>query len=108
MRGVGAAARNLEKLTLFRKFYVIVIGYLYFTRIVVFMMQATLPFRTVWVAKFFEEIATLGFFVVAGCVFLPLQHTHTLSAHSFSLLRVQVSVPARAAKPVSASGPGRP
>jgi hypothetical protein len=41
----GKAARNLEKLTLFRQFYVMVVVYIYFTRIVVYLLKSTLPYQ---------------------------------------------------------------
>lgn len=39
------AARNLEKLTLFRQFYVMVVVYIYFTRIVVYLLKSTMQVR---------------------------------------------------------------
>ena len=41
----GKAARSLHKLTLFRQFYVMVVSYIYFTRIVVYLLRrrALLP-----------------------------------------------------------------
>lgn len=41
----------LEKLTLFRKFYVTVVVYIYFTRIVVFLLQSTLEYEYFWVSS---------------------------------------------------------
>jgi len=68
----GKAARNMKKLKLFREFYLMVVSYIYFTRIIVYLVDATLPFRLVWLGDFFTEIATLAFFVVTGYKFRPL------------------------------------
>ncbi|KAI1716542.1 lung seven transmembrane receptor domain-containing protein [Ditylenchus destructor] len=51
----GKAAFNLQRLLLFRHFYVLVIGYIYLTRIV----------------KFIIELSTLFFFVMVGSKFRP-------------------------------------
>jgi hypothetical protein len=56
------AARSLKKLTLFRQFYLMVVSYIYFTRIIVYLVDATLPFKWVWLGDFFSELATLLFF----------------------------------------------
>jgi len=67
----GKAARNMNKLRLFRQFYLMVVSYIYFTRIIVYLVDATLPFRQVWLGDFFTEGATLLFFAVTGYKFRP-------------------------------------
>jgi len=67
----GKAARNLNKLKLFRQFYLMVVSYIYFTRIIIYLLDATLPFRYVWLGDFFTEAATLLFFSVTGYMFRP-------------------------------------
>jgi len=67
----GKAARNIQKLTLFRQFYVMVVSYIYFTRIVVYLLRSTTPFMYVWLADTASEIATLAFYCITGYMFRP-------------------------------------
>jgi len=67
----GKAALNMKKLKLFRHFYLMVVTYIYFTRIIVYLVDATLPFKLVWLGDFFTEIATVFFFCVTGYKFKP-------------------------------------
>jgi hypothetical protein len=67
----GKAARSLHKLTLFRQFYVMVVSYIYFTRIVVYLLRSTMPFRYVWVSDAAGESATLLFYIMTGLYFRP-------------------------------------
>ena len=67
----GKAHENLVKLQLFRQFYVMVVAYIYFTRIVVFVISSTIPFHLLWLGNFLVELATLLFFVVTGSKFRP-------------------------------------
>ncbi|KVH90584.1 protein GPR107-like [Cynara cardunculus var. scolymus] len=69
----GKAARNLAKLTLFRQFYIVVIGYLYFTRIVVFALKTIAAYKYQWVANAAEEIASLVFYMVMYYMFRPVE-----------------------------------
>ncbi|KAI5682217.1 hypothetical protein M9H77_03445 [Catharanthus roseus] len=69
----GKAARNLAKLTLFRQFYIVVIGYLYFTRIVVFALRTIAAYKYQWVAHAAEEIASLAFYAVMFYMFRPAE-----------------------------------
>lgn len=48
MQTDGKAARNLLKLQLFRQFYVMVVIYIYFTRIVVYLLRSTMPYQYAW------------------------------------------------------------
>ena len=41
----GKAAMSLEKLKLFRHFYIMVVCYVYMTRIVVYLLRITIPFQ---------------------------------------------------------------
>ncbi|PIA38844.1 hypothetical protein AQUCO_02700205v1 [Aquilegia coerulea] len=69
----GKAARNLAKLTLFRQFYIVVIGYLYFTRIVVFALRTISAYKYQWVSNAAEEIASLAFYMVMFYMFRPVE-----------------------------------
>jgi len=79
----GKAARMLEKLMLFRQFYVVVVVFLYFTRIVVYLLDNTLEntraYRYQWIAQAVNELATLGFYVWVGLKFRPNATTPTPS-----------------------------
>jgi hypothetical protein len=67
----GKAARSLSKLVLFRQFYIMVVAYIYFTQIIVVLLELTLPYKHMWVAKAANEIATLAFYVACGLIFQP-------------------------------------
>ncbi|KAF7818551.1 protein GPR107-like [Senna tora] len=69
----GKAARNLAKLTLFRQFYIVVIGYLYFTRIVVSALETIAAYKYQWVSNATEEIVSLAFYVVMFYMFRPVE-----------------------------------
>jgi hypothetical protein len=58
-------------LQIFRQFYVMVVAYIYFTRIVVFLLAATIPYYLLWLGALFTELATFIFFVVTGFKFRP-------------------------------------
>lgn len=44
----GKAQTNLSRVELFKSYYIMVVVYLYFTRIVVYLLLATLPFHLLW------------------------------------------------------------
>lgn len=67
----GKAARNLEKLTLFRQFYVMVVVYIYFTRIVVYLLKSTMQYEYAWVSEAASQFATLAFYVWTAVKFRP-------------------------------------
>ncbi|XP_011556070.3 protein GPR107 [Plutella xylostella] len=67
----GKAAINLRKLKLFRHFYIMVVAYIYFTRIIVYLLKITVPFQYSWIDEMFRELATFVFFVTTGYKFRP-------------------------------------
>jgi NADH:ubiquinone oxidoreductase subunit 3 (subunit A) len=67
------AARTLQKLKQFRSFYLLVVVYIYFTRIAVFLIATELGFRQMWIRYFITELATLAFYVVVGFMFRPVE-----------------------------------
>lgn len=67
----GKAAMNLEKLKLFRHYYVMIVCYIYFTRIIAILLKVTVPFDWQWSQEFLVEISTLIFFVLTGFKFRP-------------------------------------
>lgn len=64
-------ARTLHKLQMFRQFYLIVVAYIYFTRIIVYLFEATLPYSLTWLSDLATESATVAFFCLTGYRFKP-------------------------------------
>ncbi|XP_043076792.1 protein GPR108-like [Puntigrus tetrazona] len=67
----GKAAMNLEKLKLFRHYYVMIVCYIYFTRIIAILLKLSVPFQWQWCQEFLVEVSTLIFFVLTGFKFRP-------------------------------------
>lgn len=73
----GKAAINLKKLKLFRQFYIMIVCYIYFTRIIVYLLKITVAFQYTWLDEMFREMATFVFFVMTGYKFRPVpQHPY--------------------------------
>uniref|UniRef100_A0A7S4J8H5 GOST seven transmembrane domain-containing protein n=1 Tax=Odontella aurita TaxID=265563 RepID=A0A7S4J8H5_9STRA len=64
--------KTLAKLKLFRSFYLLVVAYIYFTRVVVFLFATMLGYRHTWLRYFVTELGTLSFYVVVGIKFRPM------------------------------------
>jgi G protein-coupled receptor 107 len=48
------------------------VSYIYFTRIVVYLLEATLPYGSIWISAAASEIVTLMFYVASGWYFRPM------------------------------------
>ena len=64
--------RILQKLKLFRSFYLLVVAYVYSTRILVYLFATLLNYKHLWVRYFVIEVVTLTFYVVTGYQFRPM------------------------------------
>ncbi|RCV07345.1 hypothetical protein SETIT_1G236600v2 [Setaria italica] len=69
----GKAARNLQKLTLFKRFYLVVVGYLYFTRIIVSAFLAVLNYKYQWGVNVAVEDASFAFYLFVFYNFKPVE-----------------------------------
>uniref|UniRef100_A0ABM5F6Y0 Protein GPR107 n=1 Tax=Pogona vitticeps TaxID=103695 RepID=A0ABM5F6Y0_9SAUR len=67
----GKAAINLAKLKLFKQYYVMIVCYIYFTRIITILIKIAVPFQWKWLYQLLDEMATLVFFVLTGYKFRP-------------------------------------
>uniref|UniRef100_A0A3B4DP89 GOST seven transmembrane domain-containing protein n=1 Tax=Pygocentrus nattereri TaxID=42514 RepID=A0A3B4DP89_PYGNA len=59
------------KLKLFRHYYVMIVCYIYFTRIIAILLKVAVPFQWQWCQEFLIEVSTLVFFVLTGFKFQP-------------------------------------
>jgi G protein-coupled receptor 107 len=64
--------RILSKLKLFRSFYMLVVIYIYSTRILVYLFATMLNYKHLWIRYFVIEVITLTFYVVTGFYFRPM------------------------------------
>ncbi|KAL6899416.1 hypothetical protein ACP4OV_006074 [Aristida adscensionis] len=69
----GKAARNLRKLTLFKRFYLVVVGYLYFTRIIGSAFLALLSYKHQWGVNVAIEAASFAFYLFVFHNFKPVE-----------------------------------
>ncbi|MCJ8748666.1 hypothetical protein PDJAM_G00167390 [Pangasius djambal] len=79
----GKAAINLAQLKLFRHYYVMIVCYIYFTRIIAILIKVIVPFQWKWLYQLLDELATLTFFVLTGHKFRPA------SSNPYLLLSVE-------------------
>lgn len=49
-----------------------IVCYIYFTRIIVFLLRATMPFKYVWLDEMFKETATYLFYALTAYKFRPV------------------------------------
>ncbi|XP_006647525.1 protein CANDIDATE G-PROTEIN COUPLED RECEPTOR 7-like [Oryza brachyantha] len=69
----GKAALNLQKLTLFKRFYLVVVGYLYFTRIIASAFLALLSYKYQWGVNVAIEAASFAFYLFVFYNFQPVE-----------------------------------
>ena len=72
-------SRLASKLRLFRSFYLLVVGYIYLTRIVVYLFATMLDYRHTWLRHFVIELVTLAFYVTVGMQFRPMSENPYLT-----------------------------
>jgi len=77
----GKAKRNMEKLQQFREFYLLVVTYIYFTRIIVFLLDAVLHYQYMWLGEFSTEMASLIFWGLTSYKFRPVEDNPLLKIH---------------------------
>ncbi|XP_066514749.1 protein GPR107 isoform X2 [Hoplias malabaricus] len=67
-------AINLAQLKLFRHYYVMIVCYIYFTRIIAILIKVIVPFQWKWLYQLLDELATLTFFILTGHKFRPASY----------------------------------
>lgn len=62
----GKAQQTLDRLTQFQSFYLYTVCYLYFTRIIVYLLVASLPYNNYYFAPLLSEIAAVAYYAGTG------------------------------------------
>jgi len=70
-------SRLQSKLDLFRSFYLIVVAYIYFTRIVIYLFASSLKYNQTWIRYFVYELGTLTFYFLVGMKLRPVAEVHS-------------------------------
>ena len=79
----GRLSFNMLKLKQFQHFYIVVVAYIYFSRIVVYLFDATVPYRLDWVSDLSQEVATCVFYVTSGYYFRPVPNNPYLAVSHY-------------------------
>lgn len=94
-------SRLASKLKLFRSFYLLVVGYIYMTRIVVYLFATMLDYRHTWMRHFVIETVTLAFYVTVGIQFRPMSENPYLTIHQTETLTLdgkELELPSKPSK----------
>ena len=74
----------LGKLKLFRSFYLLVVAYIYSTRVLIYLFASVLSYKLLWVRHFVLEVINLTFYVSVGFMFRPTVDNPYLSLKQVS------------------------
>eukprot|EP00759_Apiculatamorpha_spiralis_P015820 PhF_6_TR22352/c0_g1_i1/m.31659 len=86
----GKVARARIMLRQFRTFYIFVVCFIYYTRIVVVLIENALPYRNEWMADFFKEAGIVLFYTFTGIRFQPMEKNPYLQLNDEDLTDVRV------------------
>eukprot|EP01062_Namystynia_karyoxenos_P062389 TRINITY_DN55285_c0_g1_i1.p1 TRINITY_DN55285_c0_g1~~TRINITY_DN55285_c0_g1_i1.p1 ORF type:complete len:512 (+),score=196.08 TRINITY_DN55285_c0_g1_i1:71-1537(+) len=75
----GKVMRNISRLKQFQAFYMLVVAYIYFTRIVVVLVESALHYKDTWLGTVILEAGTLFFYIFTGWKFRPVHQNPYLS-----------------------------
>ena len=67
----GKASRNLSRLRHFRTFYLVLVIFIYFTRVGIPFIEGMVVYQHSWVPRFLYEAAALSFYCYTGSMFQP-------------------------------------
>lgn len=74
--------KNATRLAQFQQFYLVVIGYLYFTRIISLFIKDSLPFNYIWLPDLLSQLVSMFLFVFTGFRFRPMKENPYTSVKS--------------------------
>lgn len=66
------AARAIGRMKKFRTFYIVIVAYIYFTRIILVMIENSLPYDKMWYTKAATELVAALFYLYTGIKFQPM------------------------------------
>ena len=69
------AAQSLARMRKFRTFYIVIVAYIYGTRIILPMIESSLPWNLTWIVKVGREVVAVVFYVYTGYTFQPKKET---------------------------------
>lgn len=74
--------KNAVRLGQFQQFYLVVIGYLYFTRIISLFIKDTLPFNYLWIPDLLSQLVSMFLFLFTGVRFRPMKENPYIHVNS--------------------------
>lgn len=75
----SSTTRLQSKLDLFRSFYLIVVAYIYFSRILIYLFSSSLDYHQTWIKYFVYELGTMAFYFSIGVKFKPVVENQSYS-----------------------------
>eukprot|EP00760_Papus_ankaliazontas_P011939 PhM_4_TR15125/c0_g1_i1/m.103823 len=97
----GKVARARVMLRQFRTFYIFVVCFIYYTRIVVVLIENALPYKDEWMSAFFAESGIVLFYTYTGIRFQPMEKNPHLQLDEDDLQDERVQQELKEAEAVS-------